>query len=148
MKPHLTFAFGLILAVVASYSVRAQGPTNFPMVGLTKGQTLQINLVSYPPSPCSNTIRLGFQNSKGAAVGPTMTVTPQQLPAGQATSLSYSPAIASEKRLELLPTVTSAAAPVGEGCVASVEVITAGATSVLVPGATGYPPILSSGCWA
>ena len=142
MKPHtLAFALLLLLALATASVAWAQGspsgPTNFPMVGITTGQTLQVNLVHFPPDPC-NTVKIGFQNSSGKAVGPTKTATPA---AGHAVSLAYSPTIAAGKREELLPTVVaSPSGSTADGCVATVEVISSGATLVLVPGAVGYPP--------
>jgi hypothetical protein len=119
------------------------GPTNFPMVGLSQGQTLQLNLVHHPPQPCG-TVKLGFQNSNGVAEGPSETIT---LAPGHSVSLTYSPVIAFGKRLEVLPTVVAnpsviakPATPTLAGCVASVEVIRLGVTTVLVPGAVAFSP--------
>src|SRR5580704_11520132 len=57
--------------------------TNFPMIGLVRGQTLQINIVAYPPVPCFATI--GFQDVDGNPVGTTTNVV---LQAGQSASLA------------------------------------------------------------
>jgi hypothetical protein len=39
------------------------------MIGITRGQSLQINPVAIPPDPCF--AQLGFQNSNGTPVGTT-----------------------------------------------------------------------------
>jgi hypothetical protein len=111
------------------------------MVGITGAQTLRLNLVAYPPTPCSQ-VQLGFQNHNGVAVGPSQTVSLQQ---GQSVSLDLNGAslVAADQRVELLPTVAGFdGAATGASCVASVEVIdnASAATAVLAPGAVGLPP--------
>ena len=118
------------------------GATNFPMVGITGTQTLLLNLVAFPPDPCS-TVKLGFQNRNGVAVGPTKTVSLQP---GQSASLTLNGGslVAADQRVELLPTVTGMdGSATGAACVASMEVInnSNGVTAVLAPGAVGYPPV-------
>jgi hypothetical protein len=113
--------------------------TNFPMIGITRGQTLQLNVVAFPVDPCF--AQLGFQNSSGNPVGPTTTVT---LQAGQSASLALNGNSLTDlagKRVEVLPTVVLNPSPSPDGCQASVEVFdnVFGITSVLVPGAVGYP---------
>jgi len=80
-------AIGLFALMLASpswaQSLPANNTTNFPMIGLVRGQTLQINLVAYPPGPFCFA-QLGFQNSSGNPVGPTLNVT---LGPGQSASL-------------------------------------------------------------
>ncbi len=142
MKQHtLTSALGAFIALTAANVTLAQGPTSFPMVGITGAQTLRLNLVAFPPDPCL-TVQLGFQNRNGVAVGPSQTVSLQQ---GQSVSLDLNGAslVGADQRVELLPTMTgSDGAATGAGCVASVEVIDniSGVTTVLAPGAVGLPP--------
>jgi len=140
----LTSALGVFIALTTANVTLAQapGPTSFPMVGITGAQTLQLNLVAFPPTPCSP-VTLGFQNRNGVAVGPSET-TPTLQP-GQSVSLALnlSSFIGADQRVELLPTVAGMdGAATGASCVASVEVIdnANGVTMVLAPGAVGYPP--------
>jgi len=123
---------------LAAAQVLQSNATNFPMIGITRSQTLQINLVAYPVDPCF--AQLGFQNSSGSAVGTTLRVTLQP---GQSASLAINGntlANSFGQRVEVLPTVVPNpnSAP---GCQASAEVFDSvlGITSVLVPGAVGYP---------
>src|ERR1035438_10378609 len=142
MKQHrLTSALGVFIALATANVTLAQGPTNFPMVGITGAQTLQLNLVAYPPDPCSM-VQLGFQNRNGVAVGPSETVT---LQSGESMSLALNgnTLVPADQRVELLPTVSGMnGAATGASCVASVEVINNanGVTTVLAPGADGFPP--------
>ena len=117
--------------------------TNFAMIGITRGQTLQLNVVAFPPDPCF--AQLGFQDSNGNAIGATSTVA---LQAGQSASVSINGntlAGTVGQRVEVLPfvvptvTVSSAAIPPKQ-CVASAESFdnVLGLTSVLVPGSTGW----------
>jgi hypothetical protein len=142
MKQHtLTSALGVFIVLATANVTLAQGPTSFPMVGITGAQTLRLNLVAFPPVPCL-TVQLGFQNRNGVAVGPSQTVSLQQ---GQSVSLDLNGAslVAADQRVELLPTVAGFdGAATGASCVASVEVINnvSGVTTVLAPGAVGLPP--------
>src|ERR1700690_752918 len=145
MTQHLlTSALGMLIALATANHALAQvppGPTSFPMVGITGAQTLQLNLVAYPPVPCGP-VNLGFQNRNGVAVGPHET-TPALQP-GQAVvlALNGNTLVAAAQRVELLPTVTGLdGAAKGAGCVASVEVIdnAGGATTVLEPGTHAFP---------
>ena len=79
LRVFTTLAFiALITAnVTLAQAPPATGPTVFPMVGITGAQSLHLNLVAYPPDPCS-TVTLGFQNRNGVAVGPSQTVSLQQ----------------------------------------------------------------------
>jgi hypothetical protein len=141
MKQHsLTSALGLFIAFTTANVTLAQGPTSFPMVGITGAQTLRLNLVAFPPSPCL-TVQLGFQNRNGVAVGPSQTVSLQQ---GQSVPVDLNGAslVAADQRVELLPTVIGFdGALTGAGCVASVEIIdnANGVTTVLAAGAVGLP---------
>jgi hypothetical protein len=148
MKQHtVTFALGFFIALAAANVALAQvpptsGPTKFPMVGIVRGQTLLLNLVAYPPQPfCS--AQLGVQDSNGTVVGQSQNL---QLAAGQSAVLAVngnSLTTAFGQRVELLPTV---AGPDGTtpaaACVATAEVIDNffGVTTVLAPGAVGWPP--------
>ena len=146
MKQHaLTSALGVLIALATTNHTLAQvpsGPTSFPMVGITGAQTLQLNLVAFPPDPCSQ-VQLGFQNRNGVAVGPRET-TPALQP-GQSVSLALNgnTLVAADQRVELLPTVTGLdGASTGASCVASVEVVnnSNAVTTVVAPGAVAWPP--------
>jgi hypothetical protein len=114
--------------------------TNFPMVGIVRGQTLLLNLVAFPPNPCS--AQLGVQDSNGKVVASTQILT---LAAGQSAVLAVdgnSLTTAFGQRVELLPTVAGPDGTIpAAACVATAEVIDnfLGATMVLAPGADGYP---------
>ena len=65
---HLTSGLALTAAGVLLFSAMSAAQslpnyTNFPVIGLVRGQTLQINIVAYPPDPCFAT--LGFQDING-----------------------------------------------------------------------------------
>ena len=133
----LTFTSWLTQLAVAQ--VAPANATNFAMVGITRGQSLQINLVAIPPDPCF--ARLGFQNSNGNPVGTTTDVSLQP---GESTSLAIngnSLISQSGQRVQVLPTVVPAAG-IASSCQASAEIFdnALGVTNVLVPGAIGYPP--------
>jgi hypothetical protein len=145
MKQHtLTSALGVFIALAAANVTLAQvpsGPTNFPMVGIATGQTLLLNLVAFPPTPCS--AQLGVQDSNGTVIALSQNL---QLLPGQSAVLAVngnSLTTAFGQGVELLPTV---AGPDGTtpaaACVATAEVIDNffGVTTVLAPGAVGYPP--------
>jgi hypothetical protein len=149
MKQHtLTSALGVFIALASANVTLAQvqtsGPTNFPMVGIARGQTLLLHLVAvdYPPVPCSM-VQLGVQDTNGNNVVQTQTLT---LAAGQSAVLSVngdSLTTAFGQRVELLPTVTGMnGALTAANCVATVEVIDNALREamVLVPGAVGFPP--------
>ncbi len=132
-------------AVTQTANPVAINATNFAMIGITRGQTLQINVVAFPPDPCF--AQLGFQDSNSNPIGATSAVA---LQAGQSASLSINGntlAGSVGQRVEVLPTVvptavvSSTATPPNQ-CVASAEIIddVLGVTSVLIPGSTGWPP--------
>jgi hypothetical protein len=134
-----TALFVLTLANAAWAQSLSNNTTNFAMIGLVRGQTLQVNLVAFPPDPCFATI--GFQNTNGNAVGPTLNVT---LQAGQSASLALNGDTLTNtpgQRVEVLPTVTLTAGIVSQ-CDASAEVYDniLEISSVVVPGTAGYPP--------
>src|ERR1700677_2040498 len=94
---------GLALAQTANPPAINANATNFAMIGITRGQTLQINVVAYPPDPCF--AQLGFQDSNGNPIGATSAVA---LQAGQSASLSINGntlAGSVGQRVEVLPTV-------------------------------------------
>ena len=64
------FSEWLALGVLAFAGVPtlAAGNPQFGMVGLAAGQVLRLNVVAYPPDPCSATI--GFRNSNGQVPQP------------------------------------------------------------------------------
>lgn len=114
--------------------------TNFAMMGLTRGQTLQINIVAFPPNPCY--AQLGFQDSNGNAIGSTKTVS---LSAGQSASLTIngnSLTSQQDHRIEVLPTVVVNPNQPSSQCAASAEIFanSSGVASVFVPGSVGFPP--------
>jgi hypothetical protein len=111
--------------------------TNFPVIGIVHGQTLQINVVAYPPDPCFAMV--GFQDVNGNPVGTTVNVS---LQAGQSASLALNGdtlTSALGKRVEVQPTV-AVAVGVASRCNASAEVFDnlLGINSVAVPGAAGF----------
>jgi hypothetical protein len=133
-----------LLTPVATAQAGPGNTTNFAMIGITRGQTLEINLVAYPPDPCF--AQLGFQNSSGNPVGTTTAVTLQP---GESASLAIngnSLTSALGQRVQVLPTVVPAAG-IANGCQASAEIFdnVLGITSVLVPGSVGYPPVPALG---
>jgi hypothetical protein len=118
--------------------------TNFAVIGITRGQTLQINVAAYPPAPCF--AQLGVQDSNGNPIGATSAVALQP---GQSASLSINGntlAGSVGERVEVLPfvvptVIVCSAAIRPNQCVASVEIFdnVIGLTSVLIPGSTGWP---------
>jgi hypothetical protein len=138
---HIYFVLVLVLCFLwtplATAQVAPENATNFAIMGLTRGQTLQINLVAFPPGPCF--AQLGFQNSTGDPVGTTTAVT---LQAGESASLAIngnSLTSAAGERVQVLPTVVPVAG-IANSCQASAEIFdnALGITSVLVPGAVSY----------
>jgi hypothetical protein len=138
LAPCLTMLVGIVASHAARAQVLPSGETYFPMIGMTVGQTLQINLVAYPPDPCF--AQLGFLDSNGALVGHVSNVTLQP---GQSASLSIegnSLTSAFGQRVELMPqVVVSPNSP--SVCHATAEVFgdLIGATTVLALGAQAYP---------
>jgi hypothetical protein len=126
-----------LLTPLVTAQVAPKNATNFAMIGITRGQTLQINVVAFPPDPCF--AQLGFQNSSGNPVGTTVAVTLQP---GESASLAINgnglTSVLGE-RVQVLPTVVPVAG-IANACQASAEIFdnALGITSVLVPGAVGY----------
>jgi hypothetical protein len=141
MKTRIAIALlVLALASFAQAQSLSNNTTNFPMIGVVPGQTLQINVQAYPPVPCDAV--LGFQNSAGDPVGTTLTVT---LQAGQSAALTINADTLTTvpgQRVEVLPTVVVDTVSSANQCDASAEVYDnlLGITSVLVPGTEGWPP--------
>src|SRR5271155_4441890 len=67
VKSLLMMIAGTFLAQAAAAQVLPSSAIYFPMIGITGSQTLQINLVAYPPSPCF--AQMGFLDSNGNVVG-------------------------------------------------------------------------------
>jgi hypothetical protein len=130
---------GLAIANLGWAQSLSNNTTNFPMIGLVRGQTLQVNLVAFPPDPCFATI--GFQNANGTSVGPTLNVA---LQAGQSASLALNGDTLTStagQRVEVLPTVTPSLS-VASQCDGSAEIYDniLEISSVVVPGAAGFSP--------
>ncbi len=141
---HLTSGLALTTSAVLLFSAMSAAQslpnyTNFPMIGLVRGQTLQINIVAYPPDPCFAT--LGFQGINGNPLGTTTTV---ELQAGQSASLTLNGNSLTNvpgQRVEVQPTV-AVAAGIASQCSASAEFYdnVLGLSSVALPGAAGWLP--------
>jgi hypothetical protein len=130
----------LILASLSWAQSLSNNYTNFPMIGLVRGQTLQINLVAIPIDPCL--AQIGFQNANGNPVGPTLNVA---LQAGQSASLALNGNTLTNvpgQRVEVLPTVVVTAGT-GSQCNASAEIYdnVFEISSVVVPGTVGFAQI-------
>jgi hypothetical protein len=136
----------VLFVFALAHTAWAQGETNFAMVGITRGQTLQLNLLAYPPSsslptaPCM--AKLSFQDSDGNPLGPTKAVT---LNTGESASLTLNGDTLlkdSGQRVEVLPKVATEGTVPAVSCRASVEVIdnVLGITTVGIPGAVAFTP--------
>jgi hypothetical protein len=137
MKTRIAIALLLLVLASPGWSQSLPNTTNFPMIGVVRGQTLQVNVVAFPPDPCF--ARLGFQDINGNPVGTTLSVS---LQAGQSASLAVNANTltgAIGQRLELLPTVVPAAG-IATQCDASAEVFDnlLGGSSIVVSGSPGY----------
>jgi len=137
-------AAALFLLTPASWAQSLPNYTNFPMIGLVRGQTLQINVVAYPPDPCF--AQLGFQDVNGNPLGTTLSVS---LQAGQSASLTLngnSLTTVAGQRVEVQPVVTPTvilgAVAVVNQCNASAEVYDnlLEISSVAVPGTANFLP--------
>jgi|SRR5580700_996794 hypothetical protein len=143
MKPvRVTFAITVcfLTQLAAAQVLPSNNTTNFGMIGITRGQTLQLNLVAIPTDPCF--AQLGFQNSAGSPVGPTLNVA---LQAGQSASLAVNGNSLTNvpgQRVEVLPTVVVTAGTASQ-CDASAEVFDniLEISSVVVPGTLGFAPV-------
>jgi hypothetical protein len=117
--------FRIALAVVAlsGTATWAQGNPQFGMIGLAAGQTLRLNVVAFPPSPCDATI--GFLNSDGVpppnSISKVVTLSPGQ--AGLVDLTAASLGIQLGQRQEVQPVVTlMPVANMTSQCAASVEI--------------------------
>ena len=144
MKRHkLATELGLLLMLAEAGALKAQqDATGFPVIGITRGQTLQLNLTAYPNGPCSALFT--FRDSNGNLIVPLQQAS---LSAGQSVSISLNGsaiAKAAGQRVEVLPQVAVANLSFPPTCSASAsaEVFDnfLGTTSVVVPGVFGYPP--------
>lgn len=140
--------FTVMIVLTLANTAWAQGATNFAMVGITRGQTLQLNLVAFPPNPCSPfaatctgvtcEAELGFQDGAGNQLGTVETVT---LTTGQSASLTLNgdTIIGEAKRVEVLPKIVSELPP--DPCFASVGAIDniLGITTLQILGAAALP---------
>lgn len=124
------------LVVTVASSAGAANP-QFGMVGIAHGQTLRLNVVAFPPSPCNAVI--GFLNENGEAVpeqNKTVSLTP-----GQADFIDLTASVLALKagqRAELQPVVTLVPQPnpdSPDACAASLEIFTtsSGAIDVASP---------------
>jgi hypothetical protein len=139
MKARIAIALLVLMLASLGWAQSLPNTTNFPMIGVVRGQTLQINVVAFPPDPCF--AKLGFQDVNGNPVGTTLSVS---LQAGQSASLAVNANTLSGaigQRVELLPTVVPTAG-VANQCDASAEVFDnlLGGSSVVVPGSPGFAP--------
>jgi hypothetical protein len=123
----------------ADYAWGQALPVNpqFGMTGLAAGQTLRLNVVAYPPSPCSATI--GFLNHDGVlpASNPTKTVS---LMPGQADFVDLTAEslgiLSGRREFQAVVSVTQSPDPsVQNMCGASVELFNSatGATQLATP---------------
>lgn len=138
-------AAALCLLASAGWTQNLTNYTNFPMIGLVRGQTLQINVEAYPPEPCF--AQLGFQDANGNPLGTTLSVS---LQAGQSASLTLngnSLTNAIGQRVEVQPVVTPtvivSSSVIVNQCNASAEIYdnVLGVSSVAVPGAASFAPV-------
>ena len=98
------------------------GPLSFPPQGVILGQSMQINVMAPPDSPC--VALLSFANVSGTAVGPTKQV---NLSPGTMTSLVFNPnSLTKSGREDFIAQITpnnpTGGAGVAPACLGSVEV--------------------------
>jgi hypothetical protein len=135
----------LWMPICAGAQTQTQGATSFGMIGISAGQTLQLNLVAFPPSPifppepiCM--AEMGFQDTNGKPLGTSKIVT---LSMGESASLTLNGSTLAKtgQRVEVQPIVTPNATYPPDPCFASVELMdNLIGTVVGVPGSVGYPP--------
>jgi hypothetical protein len=134
----LALGLGTSLTQGAVAQTSTSGASRFPLIGITRGETLQINLVGFPPDPCE--AQMSFEDSNGNPIGTAKTVV---LQAGEAASLNIDGAALANsfgQRVELLPLIVVNPNAAPGACRATVEVYDdlLGATRVLVPGAVDF----------
>jgi hypothetical protein len=130
------WAIGLALGLVlvggnVAFAQAGGGTTRFGMVGIGEGQSLRLNVVAYPPSPCNATLQF-FDSNGLPQPNPDKTVSLQP---GQGASLTLRWAalnLPAVQRGELQPVVTIAP---GAACAATVEIFSTatGATQLTYP---------------
>ncbi len=130
-------AISLLAVAALAQAQSLPNYTNFPMIGLVRGQTIQLNINAFPVDPCFAT--LGFQDLNGNPLGTALTVALQP---GESASLPLNGNTLTNvpgQRVEVLPTVALAAGVVSQ-CSASAEVYdnVFEISSVVVPGATAF----------
>lgn len=134
MRTRIAIALVVLMLASFGWAQSLSNTTNFPMIGIVRGQSLQLNIVAFPPDPCF--AQLGFQDSAGNPVGSTLNVT---LQGGQSAALALNGNTLTSiigQRIEVLPTITLTAG-VANQCNASAEVFDnlLEISSVVVPGA-------------
>ncbi len=135
--PCLMILAGAFLAQAAAAQV-FPGATYFPMIGISAGQTLQINITAYPPDPCI--AQVGFLNSNGTLVGQVSNVTLQPGESASLTIAGNALVNTMGQRVELMPQVIqNPNSP--SVCQAMAEVFNdlLGATTAIAIGAAAYP---------
>jgi hypothetical protein len=113
---------GVLGAANQAWAPTAVERTVFGMIGVAAGQTLQLNVVAFPPTPCAATLE--FVDANGTAVGPAPR--PVALRLGEAASLSVSSqalGVPVGRRVQVRPVVTPDPLVGGGGCVASAELV-------------------------
>ncbi len=136
--------FATLTLMSLSSLAQAQGTPLFPTLGVTGLQTMRLNVVAVPPSPC--VAILGFSDSNGAPVGGTLSV---NLNTGQSASLDIAGNTLVRglgQRVQVRPTITPNEREGGgaDTCAATTEVFDTltGVDRVLVNGlpAVQVPP--------
>lgn len=130
---HGVVLFWYVMLVARSVHAVVPGPSQFAMVGIAWGQTLRLNAVAYPPSPCD--VQLSFADIAGNPIGSssTLTLVPGQ---GAFLDLNANLLIRPGQRVEVRPVLTPIPGGVVAGCGASAEVYDNffGITQVIAPG--------------
>jgi hypothetical protein len=120
----LLTGFGTVLAPAPAAQSISGVPGFFPQ-GLAGGQTMRLNVVAFPPGPCTGV--LSFADKNGARLGPSL---PVNLTPGMATSLDLNADTLGLKlgqHIEVQPVVSAAPSissgpPITSACQGSVEV--------------------------
>jgi hypothetical protein len=120
----LLTGFGTVLAPAPAAQSISGVPGFFPQ-GLAGGQTMRLNVVAFPPGPCTGV--LSFADKNGARLGPSL---PVNLTPGMAASLDLNADALGLKvgeHMEVQPVISaspsiSAGPPITSACQGSVEV--------------------------
>jgi hypothetical protein len=120
----LLTGFGTVLAPAPATQSVSGVPGFFPQ-GLAGGQTMRLNVVAFPPGPCTGV--LSFADKNGARLGPSL---PVNLTPGMAASLDLNADALGLKvgeHMEVQPVISaspsiSAGPPITSACQGSVEV--------------------------